>query len=95
MLKIRFPRTWLGWTRLFWITIRKCPKCKGSLIYDNWYGAAGDTTLYCMPCGGAMYPGGFWRCLASNYRSVNKEKAKPEVVPSEAPMSMEEYHDRY
>ena len=70
---IRFPRSKLGWTRLFWITIRRCPKCHGALIQDPW--RPWDNTLFCMPCGGGMYPNGFWHTLASNYRAekISKE----------------------
>lgn len=71
-MKILFPKTKVGWRNLVLITLRICPQCKGHLIRDWWWADPGDT-IYCMPCGGAMYPNGFWKALASNYLH---EKAK-------------------
>ena len=74
MIKLRLPRTLLGWRRVFWVTIWRCPECKSPLVEDCWL--FGDTTRYCMPCGGGMYPGGFWRMLASNWRAAKQAAEK-------------------
>ena len=65
--EMKLPRTFLGWRRLFWITLRRCPECKGRLLRD-WPQYDDCFTIYCMPCGGAMYPRGFWRAIWANNR---------------------------
>lgn len=64
---MRLPRTWLGWTRLFWLTLRRCVKCRGPLLRD-WYQDDGET-VYCLSCGGLMLPRGFFNALRWNQRS--------------------------
>ena len=71
---MRFPRTLLGWKRLFWITLRRCPKCHGSLCQDWPMYDSGDT-LYCMPCGGAIIPRGFFTALRWNEATEKRKNA--------------------
>ena len=61
---MRFPRTREGWIALFWLTLRRCPKCHGHLLRD-WpiYDTCG---LWCMRCGGLNVPEGFFEALRWN-----------------------------
>ena len=73
-----FPRTLVGWRTLFWVTLRRCPKCKGRMVYDPWAWVAEDI-VYCMPCGGAMLPRGFIRALLFNKRATSKQNKEVSV----------------
>jgi ribosomal protein S27E len=69
-----FPRTLRGWKALFWLAVGRCPQCHGRLLCDPWDFA--QTTVYCMPCGGAMYPaGGVLAVLRANKAATAKENA--------------------
>lgn len=70
-MKIRFPRTWFGWKKLFWTSIRRCPSCHGSLVGDRYNQSM---LLLCMPCGGRFVPHGFFEALRQNYREESKNK---------------------
>lgn len=62
---MRFPRTILGWCRLFWLTIRRCPICHSPLLHDLWLYDDGNH-LFCLYCGGMRVPKGFFRALIEN-----------------------------
>ena len=64
-MEIKFPKTLLGWKRLFWITIHRCPVCHSALCQDSPLYDDGET-LYCLPCGGAILPRGFITALRWN-----------------------------
>lgn len=66
----RFPRTKRGWFNLIWLTLRRCPFCHGPLSQD--WPIYDDGHLWCLTCGGARYPNGFFRSLRENYTKGNK-----------------------
>lgn len=66
------PRTLLGWTRLFWLTLRRCIKCHGPLLRDwGWYDDG--ETVYCLSCGGLILPRGFFNTLRWNRRALEEK----------------------
>jgi hypothetical protein len=73
-LRYRFPRTLPGWLVLFRLTIGVCPFCK-SWLNGNW---PYDSNTYCLPCGGAILPNGFWEALHWNYNDHERAKRKGE-----------------
>jgi hypothetical protein len=66
------PRTWLGWKRLFWITLRRCVRCHGPVCRD--FPQYDDGTAWCLPCDGAPQPHGFWHALWWNKQAVLRER---------------------
>lgn len=71
MSSLRFPRTFRGWKVLAAVTLRRCPLCWGPLLRD-WAPYDDGDTVYCLPCGGAILPRGFWRALVWNARSYKQ-----------------------
>jgi hypothetical protein len=61
---MRFPKTCNGWIALFWLTLRRCPRCHGPLCRD-WpqYDTGG---LWCLAGGGINVPEGFIQALRWN-----------------------------
>ena len=80
---IAWPRTLPGWRSLFYITIRRCPRCHGRLVQD-WSPYDDGYHVYCCACGGLILPRGFWRALAMNARYYHKnpgQKTPVENIP--------------
>lgn len=65
---MKFPRTILGWKRLFWITLGRCVKCHGPLLQD-WALYDDGVTLWCLACGGLPHPRGFFQALQWNAKA--------------------------
>ena len=67
-----FPRTRRGWKALFWLSVGRCPLCHGALLRD-WPLYDDGVTVYCMPCGGAMFPNGLLATLRMNKRATKTQ----------------------
>jgi len=67
---MRLPRTWRGWQRLFWLTLRRCPVCHSPLLEDWALYDTGED--YCAPCGYAIWPRGFLGALYANARASHE-----------------------
>ncbi len=66
------PNTVKGWKALFWITMRRCPRCHKGLLGNRPY----DGELWCLPCGGARIPRGMMRALKENKLACDEKRAK-------------------
>jgi hypothetical protein len=64
---MRFPRTFKGWAKLFWLAIYRCPVCHGPL-QQNWPLHKRGDELWCLACGGVQLPRGFFNALRWNRR---------------------------
>lgn len=63
---MRFPRTRLGWKRLFWLTLHRCP-VHHKKLYRDWELYDDGRTLYGFCCDGvSMWPRGWWWTLYEN-----------------------------
>lgn len=72
-MRYRWPRTLIGWRRLFWLTLRRCPIHHRPLARDGWFGDDGST-LYGFCCEGvSMWPRGMRRALHQNYLAEQRE----------------------
>ncbi len=65
-MEFRFPKTWLGWKKLFWLSIYCCP-IHHSLLSRDWPQYDDGITGYCFKCEGVSYwPTGFFNVLRRN-----------------------------
>ena len=66
-----FPRTFVGWKTLFWLTLGRCPVCRSRLCCDPW--SYGNYHAYCFSCEGvAIYPRGFFNTIFENKAATSK-----------------------
>ncbi len=65
-MSIRWPRTFRGWRRLFWLTLGLCPVHKSALRRDRTPYDDG-LTAFCFDCGGiGIWPAGLRAALRLN-----------------------------
>jgi hypothetical protein len=80
-MKIRFPRTWGGWKRLFWLTLRRCPIHHTRLCVDPWP-PYDFNVRYCFKCEGiSIWHVGFFNVLRVNYQAA--KQATPDLTGGE------------
>lgn len=74
-MKLKLPRTRNGWSKLLWLTLRRCP-IHHTRMHRDWP-QYDDGTHYCFDCEGvSMWPVGFFNLLHRNWLATNKASAE-------------------
>lgn len=70
---IRWPRSWFGWKRLFWLSLYRCPIHHKPLVAD-WPLYDDGVTSYAFCCEGiGIWPGGLLNALRGNARASGEK----------------------
>lgn len=82
-MKIRWPRTKLGWKNLFWISLHRCMRCHGPTFVDLFICGLDRSFAVCFRCNGVpMQPSGLIVALRLNY--LAEENARRDDLEIEA-----------